>query len=404
MRKSLASLLALSAVVVAVVSSSAAGGEEAEFANVVGHDLPSWSPDGSHILFVGFRSGRAGDIYTIRPNGKGLRRLTATPEHEDMPRYAPDGSKIAYVRKAGPRSLDFHIFVMNADGSGQTQITQTNPPNYAPSWSPDGSKIAFVSAPGWIFVMNADGSGRTRLSTPPRRDDSPVWSPDGKLILFESTRTEFSQVRLFTMRPDGTDVRELRADDRRVWWNEGTPTWSPDGSKIAFVTAGHPPVGNTEIYVMNADGNGLRRMTKSDIPDDQPAWSPDGRTIAFTRGWSLRPEIHVMPSRGGKARKITGVNLKFVRLLRGEPRAGRYYTVDLIVRPKLDRFADISCLAQIGNSSKGVLAVEFAGIRQGGLRCAWYVPRSAKRKRFHAFVGAAAGGSQVTRGFSARIR
>ena len=56
------------------------------------------------------------------------------------------------------------------------------------------------------------------------------------------------------------------------------PAWSPDGRKIAFVSDRD---GNSEIYVMNADGSGQRRLTRNPAYDADPAWSPDGRTIAF---------------------------------------------------------------------------------------------------------------------------
>jgi len=78
------------------------------------------------------------------------------------------------------------------------------------------------------------------------------------------------------MHPDGSGVRPLGAD---VWVEY--PAWSPDGTKLAFM--GQTPVGteNYEIYVVNADGDGLRRLTDSPGPDGWPAWSPDGERILF---------------------------------------------------------------------------------------------------------------------------
>jgi TolB protein len=405
---SLKSLLGLVAVATGIVvllpAGAGAGGVPAV---VVGNDYPSWSPDGQTLAYVSFRSGRVGDIFTVRPDGRGERRLTNTTVHEDMPRWSPDGSKIAFVRYAGGAAANFHIFVMNADGSGETQVTQTGSPNFAPTWSPDGSRIAFVTtrhAPGnpEIYSINVDGSGETRLTNHPARDDSPDWSPDGSQIVFESNRSPSGALRLYAMRHDGTDVRAF-TNHPVEWHNEMQPKWSPDGRTVAFVTERHPPVNNAEIYLVDANGENSRRVTRNDVRDATPAWSPDGSRIALARGAALRPEVYVISARGGSARKLTGVNLSVVRLVRltAQPRAGRFFSVELVVRPALDRYADIACYAAIG---KQLLDPEVATIRRGRVHCAWFVPRSAKGKKFYGFAGALAGGTQASRTFSIRVR
>jgi tol-pal system beta propeller repeat protein TolB len=101
------------------------------------------------------------------------------------------------------------------------------------------------------------------------------------------------------MSADGTDQRLLTR--ARV----AAPTklaWSPDGQKIAFTVAlSRGPDGNLEIYVVNADGSGQRRLTRSTARESHPVWSPDGRRIVFERNWQL----WVMNADGSGERRLT---------------------------------------------------------------------------------------------------
>ena len=92
------------------------------------------------------------------------------------------------------------------------------------------------------------------------------------------------------------------------------PAWSPDGRKIAFV--GMADDGNTDVYVVGADGLGQQRLTRHPKVDGNPAWSPDGRKIAFTRGdreWSpgQKTHIYVMNADGSRQRRLTHGDVHF---------------------------------------------------------------------------------------------
>ena len=143
-----------------------------------------------------------------------------------------------------------------------------------------------------IYVMDADGANLVRLTTDAWVQIAPVtevtslaWSPDGTRIAFIANRV--GDRRIFVMNADGTGL--VRLTDHRV--GNGAPAWSPDGRRIAFTVQ---RFGNDEIFVINADGTELVNLTHHPADDAAPAWSPDGHRIAFTSNRSGNNEIYTM--------------------------------------------------------------------------------------------------------------
>jgi Tol biopolymer transport system component len=211
------------------------------------------------------------------------------------------------------------VFVMNADGSERRNLTRHK--SYTDehsTWSPDGRRIAFASGRDWpdrdgasIYVMNADGSGVRRL-TRGEADYEPAWSPDGTRIAFSRWGD------IYVLDVQGGRLRRLT----RTFGVKDTPAWSPDSSVIAFRwnAVSDEEYGyewdESEIYVMNPEGGGLRRLIprRRGGPDGQThaAWSPDGRSIAFRAHRINRTEIgdpcesiYVVDVDGSKLRKLT---------------------------------------------------------------------------------------------------
>ena len=167
------------------------------------------------LPFIAFASDRAGgalQIWTMKPDGSALLKLTSTPQLNDSPDYSPNGTRIVFESGRDGQS---EIYVMNANGSGQTRLTHSGG-NYMPKWSPDGSKIAFVS-PGGISVMNADGSNLTQIET---NAAHPAWSPNGNKIAFDSQRS--GNWDLWMMNPDGSVVTQLTTNPAA----DMLPSWS----------------------------------------------------------------------------------------------------------------------------------------------------------------------------------
>jgi Tol biopolymer transport system component len=173
------------------------------------------------------------------------------------------------------------IWVVNADGTDLRRLTSSPQAQFDPAWSPDGSKIAFRSGleNSEVYVMNADGSRQRRVSPDPANDWGPTWTPDGK-VSWNCARNLDIGFRACVRDPDGRGFRVLPID-RFVEYM----AWSPDGSKIAFMSAEPDASGtdpNYNIYVVNADGSGLRRLTDDPGQEGFPAWSPDGSKIAYS--------------------------------------------------------------------------------------------------------------------------
>ena len=212
----------------------------------------SVSPGTYYIRVRGYGSLTAGS-YTLYADGQNQIRLT---DHgwAGSPSWSPDGSRLVFV---SDRDGNSEIYVMDVDGQNQTRLTDYDGWG-APVWSPDGSRLVFASdrdGNSEIYVMDADGQNQTRLTDSDGWNGSPVWSPDGSRLAFESDRDGNSEI--YVMDADGQN--QTRLTDHDGW--DTSPSWSPDGSRLAFVSDRD---GNSGIYVMDVDGQNQTRLTDYD--------------------------------------------------------------------------------------------------------------------------------------------
>ncbi len=125
-------------------------------------------------------------------------------------------------------------------------------------------------------------------------------APRHARIVFASDRDGVGVSEIYTMDPDGGDVRRLTQSGGVA----GHPRWSPNGRSIAFVW--EPPDGTHDVYVMDVDGRNIRNLTRSERSyDAQPAWSPDGREIAYASQGFAGVHIHRADLDGGSSTQVT---------------------------------------------------------------------------------------------------
>jgi dipeptidyl aminopeptidase/acylaminoacyl peptidase len=133
------------------------------------------------------------------------------------------------------------------------------------------------------------------LTNSPYIDTEASWSPGGTRLVFTRYATDPNDGDLWLINADGTGLRQLTAGSA----DDFQATWSPDGSRIAF---GSDRDGDYDIYTMDPTGHDIRRVTtNTGIVDYEPAWSPDGTQIAFISNRATQDELYVMAASGGPA-------------------------------------------------------------------------------------------------------
>jgi TolB protein len=174
-------------------------------------------------------------------------------------------------------------------------------------------KIAFASfdalneGTGDIYTMSPNGRHLLNLTPDsPADDDFPRWSADGQMIAFYSTRTgpnnPTGDQEIFVMNADGSGLRQVTYNTA----DDGAPAWSPNGDRLVF----HrwlDDYTNADLITVRVNGTGERNLTRSPgILDRQALWSPDGREIVFARDDSgLENDIYTIRPDGSHLRALT---------------------------------------------------------------------------------------------------
>ena len=265
-------------------------------------DQPDWSRDGSLLVF--YRSEIPSAIYTVKPDGSDLTRLSppCSASGSDIETkcedganasFLPDGKRVVYTRSTGKvrhfpgwDQIKYSDIVVRDVNGGDPRVLIRSRPfeagHYYPHFSPDGARFVYVRENSpltkpvkahAIFVARANGSRRHRI-TPWSLDagDNPDWSPDGKLIVFRSYEGGAKQSQIYVIRPDGSGLRPL------THFKAGTTvlsySFSPDGKWITFAKSGRG--GEPDIFVMRANGTNVRPVTRSVLWDSAPDWGAAG--------------------------------------------------------------------------------------------------------------------------------
>jgi Tol biopolymer transport system component len=273
----------------------------------------SASPAGPRPLLVSSTKGDSMHLHlfsvtlpsTLEPIGQGKGT-------EFDAAWSPDGRRIvfsSFMSEPGTPPAA-QITTMAPDGSDRKPLTPVEPGVVAtsPKWSPDGKSIAYSSVKFQdgqqptlaLNVMDKDGTNLHKVA----EGVLPDWAPDGKTIAF--TTFDFSQTFAPGLRV--LDVAAGTSKELTKGENAMMPAYSPDGKSIAFVSDGG--IGALpDIYVMNADGTGKRRLTTTDSDfETGPRWSLDGNTLYYARLSNEEvphASLQSIPAAGGQSARLT---------------------------------------------------------------------------------------------------
>jgi len=249
--------------------------------------------DGSNVKLISTGQGRTTCSYFF-PNGKRiLYSSTHLGAKECPPR--PDFSK-GYVWAIYPA---FDVFTARPDGSRLKRLTNTSGYDAESTITRDGKKIVFTSMRDGdldIYTMDANGRNVKRLTTELGYDGGPFWSYDGKQIVYranhpqtEKEKTDYQTLlKSNLIRPTTLDIWVMDADgsNKRQVTRNGkasfAPYFFPDGKRIIFASNMNDPKGrNFDLFTVNVDGTGLEQITFNDTFDGFPMFSGDGKKLVF---------------------------------------------------------------------------------------------------------------------------
>jgi Tol biopolymer transport system component len=235
---------------------------------------PSFAPDGRQIVFS-----RGGDVFTVRADGSGLRRLTSGPTLDSAPQVSPNGRVVLFERRA-TAGTPADLYTVGANGGAAKALVTTPDDEHEASFSPDGKSIVFVRSVAEtdggtaddIYSVRPNGSGLARLTRTARVDEfDPRYFAGG--IVFsrgESGEDPSAYADVYTMKANGRKVKALVAGAGSAYVEDVTP----DGHTVLFRR-------DRGLWVKKIGAGAARKL--SELPDGSKTdavFSSDGKQIA----------------------------------------------------------------------------------------------------------------------------
>jgi Tol biopolymer transport system component len=243
-----------------------------------------WSPDRKLIALnlSEWYGDPYGHVAVVSPDGRVLRKLGPASELGNVA-WSPDGRALVYAWGGD-------VWTVSPETAKRTRIFKSSA--YLVSgtdWAPHGRHVAAGTANG-IVKVSRDGAKADKLTRRP--DEDPAWSPDGRAIAFARARGAYGDFHdVYVVRADGQGLRRLVANAR-------APFWSPNGRSILFTETREIDEGvlgsDGRIGVIGSDGRHRRTLASGDAL----AWAPDGKKILFERQARRGSELWVMDADG----------------------------------------------------------------------------------------------------------
>lgn len=238
---------------------------------------PAWSPSGASLVYDQRPSGPLGttQIWAVGSDGSGAHRLVADPFFNDLePSWSPDGTRLLFTR-CRPDFSACALYQAAANGSHLRELLpfRTEILNFRATFSPDGSRIAVGSrnragVQGAVYVLRADGSDLHRVTPPELGAFDPSWTPDGRHLLIATNCCTPAHAAISRIGVDGTGLVQLTRPGAR---HDVYPSASPGGRYVAF-ERNNPDFTGFAVWVMRADGSDPHRVGPA--LSGEPAWQP----------------------------------------------------------------------------------------------------------------------------------
>jgi Tol biopolymer transport system component len=281
-------------------------------------DQPDWSPDGRRIAFSSDLSGEP-RLYVMDRDGSRQRLVFSdlSGYADFIPKYTPDGSRLIFARCRDVCA----IYSVRVDGTHLQALTRfkvgiNEAVDFDPSVAPDGRRIAFVrfNAGGiqaQVYVMRADGSGAHPITPPALEAFAPDWTPDGRHLLVASNCCRLGSA-IYRVNPDGSGLTRLTRP--QFPHNDILPSASPQGDRVAFSSdRPYPDICCLDLFLMRADGSGLHRVPTGLVGVQEPDWGPAPPDTAAATPTAAASQV--APARGGTSAATLCARRPDLRLL-----------------------------------------------------------------------------------------
>lgn len=195
---------------------------------------------GNEIVFASDKDSVGNELYLMNEDGTNVRQLTYNEYEDNNPAFSPDKTKVAFHRTTNPADgTTYEVYILDLLTGEETRLTHNNYLDGHPDWSPDGTKTIFARYTGFIsnadlYVIDLETGQETQLTNTTDEENDPEWSPDGTMIAFKSTQNTNTTGReeIYVMDADGTNIRRLT--NVTGWESDHDPSWSSDSKYIYF--------------------------------------------------------------------------------------------------------------------------------------------------------------------------